>query len=40
MVALVGRDWNQIIIELKEWQLFGEDIKKADSMALVSANRD
>ena len=34
-VALVRRDWKQIIEELKEWKQFGEDMKKEAEAAVI-----
>ncbi len=36
-VALVGRDWNIILQELKEWHSFGADMKKAESNVPINA---
>jgi len=35
MVALVGKHWNEIIAELKEWHAFGEHMKKEATIAFI-----
>ena len=31
--ALIGKHWNAIIMDLKEWLLFGKDMKKEDELS-------
>jgi len=38
-VALVGRDWNQILTELESWDKFGREAEKV-GFAVLNTSRD
>ncbi len=40
LVALVGRDWNQLVVELGNWDKLGREVETAGFAVVNSASRD